>query len=141
DGAHRDVLEAVDATLAPQTIAVALHRREHLVGQHRAGRAHVAGHPRRLDLEEDVGRGLAEAPRVEGRVHLPDVRDALVEIGRRGGGPPAGPPRAPGVSGSKESAKSAGRPLRSTSISPSPPRSPWPSPPNSMLPMRPPIRR
>src|SRR5262249_26973650 len=79
---RRDVLQPVDPSWAPEAIAVLLEDLHHLRREHDGGLTHVAVHPRRLYLEEDVRGRLREARRIEGHVHLPDVGHSAIEIAR-----------------------------------------------------------
>src|SRR5882724_4723667 len=82
DRAHRDILEPVDPALTAQAIAVLLEDVPHLGGDHPRRLLHVTVHPPCLHLEEDVGGRVAEAGRIETRIHLADIGDAPIEIAR-----------------------------------------------------------
>src|SRR5574341_771165 len=82
DRSHGDVLEPVDPSLAAEAVAVLLEYAGHLWCEGGRCLAHVPRHPRRLDAEEDVRGGVAEARGVEARVHLTDVAHAALEVAR-----------------------------------------------------------
>jgi teichuronic acid exporter len=80
--AHRDVLEAVDLALGPQPVAVSLELRLHLRREVARDAPEIPGRPRALDLEEDVRGGLREGAGIEAGIHLTEMPDAPLQIGR-----------------------------------------------------------
>ena len=79
-GAYGNVLEAVDAPLHAQPLALFGHLLVHLRCHEMAYWLHVTRHPRRLDVEKDLGGGISETHRIKGTIHLPDVPDTALQV-------------------------------------------------------------